>query len=268
MLRFYLEVARTAFRRQLVYRWANLAGLATNIFFGVIVSYVYIALFEANGQARGAVNGFTLHDTLRYIWLVQALIMVILPFGWFDLMLTIRTGEVVSDLSKPSDFFWYWFSRESGRNVYYLLFRCIPTYVAGMLIFGIGAPTGWERWLLFGASLFFAAALGVAYRFLYNIVAFWVVEARAAGGFAQVVALFFGGSYVPVVFFPLWLRALNAFLPFSPMFNVPAQVFNGALTGGTLALALASQVVWVVILIALARVITARALARVVIQGG
>ena len=52
MLRFYLEVARTAFRRQLVYRWANLAGLATNIFFGVIVSYVYIALFQANGQAQ------------------------------------------------------------------------------------------------------------------------------------------------------------------------------------------------------------------------
>ena len=141
MLRFYLEVARTAFRRQLVYRWANLAGLATNIFFGVIVSYVYIALFQANGQAHAEVNGFTLHDTLRYIWLVQALIMVVLPFGWFDLMLTIRSGEVVSDLSKPSDFFWYWFSRESGRNVYYLLFRCIPTYLAGMLLFGIGAPT-------------------------------------------------------------------------------------------------------------------------------
>jgi ABC-2 type transport system permease protein len=108
----------------------------------------------------------------------------------------------------------------------------------------------------------------VAYRFLYNILAFWVVEARAAGGFAQVIALFFGGSYVPVVFFPLWLRALNAFLPFSPMFNVPAQVFTGALSGGTLALGLSSQIIWVVILIVLARAVTARALTRVVTQGG
>jgi ABC-2 type transport system permease protein len=264
MLRFYLEVARTAFRRQLVYRWANLAGLATNIFFGVIVSYIYIALF----QARGEVNGYTLHETLRYIWLVQALIMVVLPFGWFDLMLTIRTGEVVSDLSKPSDFFWYWFSRESGRNLYYLLFRCVPTYLAGMLLFGIGAPTSADRWLVFGVSLLIAAALGVAYRFLYNIAAFWIVEARAAGGFAQVIALFFGGSYIPLVFLPLWLRAINAFLPFSPMFNIPAQVFNGALTGAQLALALSSQVIWVVVFILLARTVTARALSRVVIQGG
>jgi viologen exporter family transport system permease protein len=36
MLRFYFEVARTAYRRQLIYRWANLAGLLTNIFFGAI----------------------------------------------------------------------------------------------------------------------------------------------------------------------------------------------------------------------------------------
>ena len=40
MLLFYIEEARTAFRRQLIYRWANLAGLLTNAFFGSIFSYV------------------------------------------------------------------------------------------------------------------------------------------------------------------------------------------------------------------------------------
>ena len=47
MLRFYIEVARTAFRRQLIYRWANLAGLLTNTFFGAVFSYVIIALYSA-----------------------------------------------------------------------------------------------------------------------------------------------------------------------------------------------------------------------------
>jgi hypothetical protein len=61
MLRFYFEVARTAYRRQLIYRWANLAGLLTNIFFGAILSYVMIALYLA-----GAGNGYGCTD----IWLV------------------------------------------------------------------------------------------------------------------------------------------------------------------------------------------------------
>src|SRR5437868_12758156 len=88
MLRFYFEVARTAYRRQLIYRWANLAGLLTNIFFGAIFSYVMIALFHA----RPVAAGFNVRDALRYIWLLQAMVMVVLTFGWYDLMLTIRSG--------------------------------------------------------------------------------------------------------------------------------------------------------------------------------
>src|SRR5450755_3876321 len=78
MLRFYIEVARTAFRRQLIYRWANLAGLLTNAFFGAVFSYVIIALYSA----RPVVAGYNVKDTLSYTWLVQAMIMVVLPFSW------------------------------------------------------------------------------------------------------------------------------------------------------------------------------------------
>jgi ABC-2 type transport system permease protein len=264
MLPFYLSVATTAFRRQLIYRWANVAGLATNIFFGAVISYVYIALFGA----RPATNGFTLHDTLRYIWLVQSTIMVVLPFGWFDLALTIRSGEVVSDLAKPCDFCWYWFSREAGRDVYYVLFRGIPTYAGGMALFGIGLPADPRTWLLFTPSLIAAAVAGIAFRFVYNVVAFWVLEARAFGGFAQFLALFFGGSYVPIVFFPVWLKTIALWLPFAAMFNTPGQIFTGTLTGGDLALALANQALWIVALIIAARGLTALAFRRVVAQGG
>jgi viologen exporter family transport system permease protein len=264
MLRFYVEVARTAYRRQLIYRWANLAGLLTNIFFGAIMSYVMIALF----QARPVAAGYNVQDALRYIWLAQAMVMVVLTFGWYDLMLTIRSGEVVSDLSKPCDFYWYWFSREIGRSVYFLLFRGLPTYVAGMLLFGLGAPGDWKTWLAYAASLPLAAMIGIAYRFLFNIVAFWVLEARAVGGFATAIALFFAGSYVPLPFFPAWLRAIATWLPFNGLMNVPAQIFLGKLTGIALLSGLGLQVLWVVLLTLSVRSLTSVAARRVVVQGG
>ena len=263
-MRFYFEVARTAYRRLVIYRWANLAGLATNVFFGTIICYVYIALF----RARPAVRGFDLRDTLRYIWLVQAMIMVVLRFSWYDLMLTIRSGEVVADLFKPCDFTWYWFSREVGASVYYLLFRCVPTYAAGMLLFGIGLPGGWATWPLYALSLALGVGLGIAFRFVYNVIAFWVLEARAVGSMACVVALFFGGSYVPLVFLPGWLQSVALVSPFSGMFNVPAEVFMGKLAGAALAQALLRQAIWLVALTLLARALTATAARRVVVQGG
>lgn len=264
MLRFYVEVARTAFRRQLIYRWANLAGLLTNIFFGAIFSYVIIALYHA----RPIAAGYDVQDALRYTWLVQAMVMVVLQFRWEDLMLTIRSGEVVTDLSKPCDFYWYWFSREVGRDVYYLLFRALPTYLSGMLLFGIGIPGGWSVWFFYAVSLLLGAALGIAYRFLYNIAAFWILEARAVGGLFTVFALFFTGSYVPIAFFPPWLHDVVVWLPFNGLMNVPAEIFLGKLSGSTLLFELGRQMLWLVVLTVGVRVLTSAGTRRVTVQGG
>ena len=264
MLRFYIEVARTAFRRQLIYRWANLAGLLTNIFFGAVFSFVIIALFHTRATAAG----YNVQDALRYTWLEQGLIMVVLPFGWYDLMLTIRTGAVVSDLSKPCNFYWYWFSREMGRNLYFLLFRAIPIYLAGMLLFGIGAPTNGQQWLTFALSLILSAIVGIAYRYLFNLMAFWIVEARAVFVLGNTIALFLTGSYVPLPFFPSWLLAIITWLPFNTFMNIPTQMLVGNMTVATLFFDLFLQISWVILLTLGMQALTVVATRRVIVQGG
>ena len=253
--RFYFEVARFAFRRQMVYRWTNLAGLATNIFFGAVFSYVMIALF----RGRQLTSGYSVEDALRYVWLVQALIMVVVPFGWTDLMLTIRSGDVVADLTKPCDFYWYWFSREVGRDGFYFIFRTVPIYIGGMLLFGFGAPSGWGIWLDGAIFLVIGAALAIAFPFLYNIYAVFC---------AKVIATFFSGSYIPIAFMPLWLQSVVVWLPFNGMMNVTAEIFAGKLLGGALVFEFLRQLGWLVLLTMIARVTAASARRRVVLQGG
>lgn len=264
MFRFYIEVARTTFRRQVIYRWANIAGLLTNIFFASVFSYVIIALF----QARHIVTGYTLTDTLRYTWLIQAMVMVVTQFSWYELMMTIRSGDVVSDLSKPCDFCWYWFSREIGRSVYFLLYRGLPTYLAGMLLFGFGVPGEWRSWLLYALFLPCSALLGIAYRFIYNIVAFWLLEARAMVSMATVIALFFTGSYIPIPFFPLWLRTVTEWLPFNGLMNLPVQILLGKISGRAMWFDITIQLCWLIVFTLTARTLTAAATRRVIAQGG
>lgn len=264
MLRFYFEVARTAFRRQLIYRWANLSGLLTNVFWGILFSYVIIALFHS----RPVAAGYDVTDTLRYWWLEQSMVMIILPFGWYDLLYTIRSGEVVADLSKPCNFYWYWFSRECGRDLYYLIFRGLPAYSAGMLLFGIGVQGDWRIWPVYACSLALGAILGIAYRFLYNVVAFWLIEARAVAVLAGTIALFFTGSYFPLPLFPAPLRSIVYWLPFNGLMNVPTEVFLGKLGGFSLLFELGRQSFWLIILTLVALAITKIATRRVTVQGG
>ncbi|GCE12677.1 ABC transporter permease [Tengunoibacter tsumagoiensis] len=264
MWRFYVALAQTAFRRQLIYRWANLAGICTNIFFVLLFSYILIALY----QVRPVVAGYNLQDMVRYTWLVQAMIMVVVPFNWNELMLTIRSGEVVSDLSKPCDFYGYWFSREVGRSLYYLLFRSIPIYLVGMVLFKLGLPDSWFFWLAYAFSFSIGTMLGIAYRFLFNLAAFWLVEARAMITLATTVSLFFTGSYIPIPLLSPPFQAIVGWLPFNGLMNLPVEIFLGKIVGFALLFELGRQLLWLVILMVFARWLTGLATQRVVSQGG
>src|SRR5690242_2500531 len=98
----YAAVARLAWQRQQSYRTANLAGLITNLFFGLLRASVLAALFGA----RPAVAGYSLPDAITFTALTQALMSFIAIFGIPDLIYTIRTGEIVAELVRPTDPFW------------------------------------------------------------------------------------------------------------------------------------------------------------------
>jgi ABC-2 type transport system permease protein len=183
-------------------------------------------------------------------------------------MLTIRTGEVVTDLNKPCNFFLYWFSRESGRSFYYFFWRGLPTYLVGWLIFGTEFGAGWLALVGFLGCLILGAMSGIAFRVLLNLVAFWLLEARAVITLGLTMAQFFTGNFFPAAFFPAWLYALASWLPFNGMINAPAQIFLGKLSGGPLLAVLALQMGWLIVLIIVVLLLTAIATRRVVVQGG
>ena len=65
--RTYASLTRLAFQRQIAYRFADLSGLVTNSFFGLLRAYVIIALFSA----RPAVAGYSIGNAITYTGLAQ-----------------------------------------------------------------------------------------------------------------------------------------------------------------------------------------------------
>jgi ABC-2 type transport system permease protein len=121
---------------------------------------------------------------------------------------------------------------------------------------------------MYGLILPLSVLLGIGYRFLYNIVAFWLVEARAMVVLAANLALFFTGSFIPIPFFPVWLRALTEWLPFNGLMNLPVEILLGKIAGSTMWLDIGIQVCWCMVFVLGARMLTRAATQRVVVQGG
>jgi ABC-2 type transport system permease protein len=263
-LRLWWEIARRGYGRYAAYPGATFAGIWTNTIFGLLQAFILLALYDH----RTNVGGWDKTDTLTYVWLAQAMIATVYIFGWFDVAMRIRSGDVATDLTRPLDPLRYWLAFDLGRAFYHFVFRGVPPFVFGLVVFDLQLPEDVATWLAFAVSLTLAVVLSFAYRFLYNLAAFWLLDYRGIGVVAIVTSLLFSGMVMPLPFFPDWLEAIARVLPFAGFVQVPVDVFLGQSSGAELAGALLYQVAWAAVLIGLAWAVLTAAVRRVVVQGG
>jgi len=196
------------------------------------------------------------------------MLMTIYLWGWFEVALRVRSGDVATDLQRPLDFQGYWLAQDLGRAAYHALFRGVPPFVLGALVFDVLVPGNPLVWLAFLASVTLAVVTSFAFRFLFNLAAFWLLDYRGAGVLAMVASTFFSGQIVPIAFFPHWLAVLAWALPFAAMVQAPIEIWLGHAEGLELLGLIALQAFWAGALLLVGRAVLAAGMRKLVIQGG
>jgi ABC-2 type transport system permease protein len=263
-VRFFWEVCKRAFRRHLTYRAATVAGLVTNMFFGLLRASILLALLGD----QASVNGLTARDVVTYTGLTQAVIAFLSLFGSWELMNSVYRGEIASDLLKPMGLFTFWLAQDVGRAMVAFLFRGLTIMTVYALAYRIVIPHSLEQWLALALSLVLGLLVSFAFRFNVNLIAFWTPDARGIGRFCFILMMFASGFLMPLRFFPDWLRTALEFTPFPSMVNTVIEIYLGKLEGFALLIALFKQGLWVLALVLLAQVLLARGSRRLTILGG
>ena len=256
----YPQLVVAGFRRYATYRQAALAGLTTNVVFGLLRAGVLTAVL-----VQRPVAGYDVATAVTYVWLGQGLLAVVLLWGDVELSRRIRTGDVVVDLGRPWDLQVAMLATDLGRAGFAVLIRFLPPVVFGSLLFPFRWPQRPSTWLLFTASVALAVTVSFGIRFLLNASAFWLLDARGVLGVWGVAGGVLSGLVVPLVWFPAVLQDVLAWTPFPAMFQNTIDVF---LERGDGVAVLAGQATWTVLLLLAGRLVLRRGMRRLVVQGG
>lgn len=262
-MRLYAKVARATFRRIATYRGATLAGAFVNTAFAFVLSYVLLAVYEE----RETVGGFDATDAVTFTFVSQGLLMVVGMFGDTEMADRVRTGDIVVDLQRPYDQQGWWAGVSCGKALYYVVFRGVPPFLVGSLVFDLRLPTPGDA-IAFVVALGLAVGVAFGWRYLLQLSAFWLLDVRGPNQLGWLTAMFLSGAYVPIVFFPEWLEATARALPFAAMVQLPIEVWLGRHDGPGLVAVIAFQLGWTIALVVGGRVVLGRAVHRVVVQGG
>lgn len=259
----YRAMLSARFRLLLQYRAAALAGLATQLFWGLI----RMMIFQAFYAGATSTPPMPLDHVVTYVWLGQAL-LCLLPFRVdHELDRMIRSGNVAYELLRPVDLYAFWYARAVATRTAPTLLRAAPLLVIATL-------TGWIRWpapqnvLACAAALTGAVLLTSAITMLMNVSLFWTLSGRGINAIATASLFLLSGMIVPLPLFPEALQPVLNFLPFRGICDVPYRLFTGHIPPGELPGVLAHQAAWIVALVLIGRWLLRRAARRVVIQGG
>lgn len=262
-MRLYLEVVRRTWARMSTYRAATLAGIFTNTVFGFLLAYVLLAVY----RERAVIGGFDATDIVTFTFVAQGLLMVVGMFGDTEMADRISAGDVIVELQRPYDHQAWWAGVSFGKAAFYAVFRGIPPFLAGAVVFDLRLPTGLDG-LAFLGSLVLAVSVAFGWRYLLLLSAFWLLDVRGPHQLGWLVAQFLSGAFLPIVLFPDALEAVARVLPFASMLQLPIEVWLGRHGGLDLLGVYLVQAAWAVALVLTGRHVMSRAMRRIVVQGG
>jgi ABC-2 type transport system permease protein len=263
-VRLYWAFARVGFVNTLAYRLRYFTGIVTYFIYVSVYYFIWKAIYEHSTS----IEGFDFAHLLTYIgvgWIIRSFYFNNIDQ---DIAYLVLEGRLAMDLIKPVNIQWMYVARAAGESVFRLALLTIPTAVVLFLVYPLRLP----------------ASIGHAAAFLVSVsLSFLIVAAInfAVGTFAlrlqSILGLMrakffllelFSGLLLPITFFPQIVQKIMGVMPFEYISYVPMLIYLGKLHGVGLARAIAIQIFWVAILLALGDVLWRWSTRKVIIQGG
>lgn len=266
-MKAYFSFMKLRMNVGLQYRFAAIAGIATQFFFGAM----YIMIYDAYYQNHIS-SGMQWQELVSFIWMNQAFFY----FTYFNLMDpdiydSIVTGNVSYEFIRPISIYWMWYAKLFAKKASGALLRFLPVVLVAMILpthFSLKGPASFEAFLLFLITLFLGVFLTIAIGMILYGVMFYTTSAKGIFSIYTVTAEFFAGSVIPIPFMSPPLQKVCFALPFRLSIDLPFRLYCGNLSIQEGINSTFIQLLWIMILIPFGIFLLKKASKRLIVQGG
>jgi ABC-2 type transport system permease protein len=259
----YGFILRTAARQQWAYRGElGIQTISMVVFMGIFMA-LWTTAYGVSGRAELA--GYSLAQVAWYLGMAETIALSSSRI-FNEIGAAVRAGDLAYTLSRPLSYPFYQVANSLGNSVP----RFVINFLTAIIVvrIGIGQFTGsLEGVLAFLVLAALAMLLDALIAVLIGLMAFWLEEVFPVFLIYQKLLFTAGGMFIPLEMFPDWLRNLVVWMPFQFITYAPPRAFVDFESGFVLQ-ALAGQVIYVIVLVALISVVWHIAQRRIVVHGG
>lgn len=254
------------------YRMAGFAGATTSIFYAIIEILVYSTFYHyAENKGGGLFAALNLKQVVTYIWLAQYFFLMQPMNLDTEILGKITSGDVGIELCRPLDLYSHWFAKGAAGRLSPLIWRGSAVLLAGVLMpssYRMSPPSSLLNMLLMLISVFSAFLLCTAYGMLACAIRLNVNWGEGPVYMLLLAGGVLSGSYLPLQLWPDFMQKFLLLQPFAGYLDIPARFYLGTLNKSDGLWAIGLQFFWIVVFVMAGRLLMARRLKKVVVQGG
>ena len=268
-MKAYLQYFKINLIYNLQYRAAALAGISTQVFFGLIMVALYLAIYSSNNTSNAPMN---LAQLVTYCWLGQAFFALSHPYYQDkDIIKMVKNGNISYELIRPQSFYWKVYIKLLSSRLVATLLRFLPIIILGFLLpkpYNMTLPKSFNHFILFVMALFLSLLLITSLSVLIHIIAIRLLDHKGIFSFYSVISELFMGLIIPLPFLPKILMIIANCLPFRYLSDFPYRMYTGNISVNYCTLLLINAFFWIIIIIVIGNILTNITLKKVVVQGG
>jgi ABC-2 type transport system permease protein len=146
--------------------------------------------------------------------------------------------------------------------------RAIPAFVVALFFIGLMPPVSTAAMVCFFVTAFFGCIIYMLISLIISYTAFWLIDYWYLEWFNWALFGLFGGTKLPMWFYPDWLTAICYFLPFRYAVFQPMAFYLGRVPVNEFGFSICLQLFWITVLFFLERFVWHLSQRKLIVQGG
>lgn len=262
-MKLYGTIISKESQRFFTYRSNITANLLSAVFALAVRYALWLALFST-----GAVQDTSLSETMTY-FVVNDLLLVWISTRYANTIGgDIRSGDIATRLTKPFPYHFQLVASSHASALVTTITRALPTLIIALFWVGLMPPASALAMGCFIVTAVFGGVLCSLIDLIISYTAFWLTDYWYISWFSRALFCLFGGTMLPLWFYPAWLHTLCDYLPFRYAVYQPMAFYLGRVPVSDFGASLLMQLLWISVLFALERFVWRLAQHKLTVQGG
>ena len=260
----FLTVVKSYLQETLVYRF--------DLWVGLLRTFILVLVFRALWGALYGSQGSYLGVSIASITTYAVISLVINPLFSNALIMEtndrIRTGNILFDITRPLAYDNLLLYKTIGTSLVRFFTASLPLFVIAVLVLRVSLPASPWVWLAFAGSFCLSFLIAFYIDYTVSLSGFWLTEIAGIRFAKWSLTDLLAGVYIPLWLFPTPFKEIALVLPFRGINYTPLSILAGTTPLAGVPGELGFQLFWVGALYVLSRLVFARVIRKLAVQGG